>query len=155
MSWPKGKKNPAMSKRMTGKNNPMKRPEVRAKVTGINVVQDKEYYHKYYKDNKARYQKRQEVWNKAHPEKRKESWQKVHYKKYYNLTLTQIDEMLIAQEYRCLICGQSLNKWEMDHDHITGKVRGILCYNCNNGLGKFKDSIELLKKAIEYLGRDI
>jgi protein-arginine kinase activator protein McsA len=59
-----------------------------------------------------------------------------------------------AQNNRCYICNsgpannQSLH---VDHDHITGKVRKLLCNNCNNGIGKLKDSIEILNKAIKYL----
>jgi hypothetical protein len=39
----------------------------------------------------------------------------------------------------------------VDHDHITGKVRGLLCNDCNLGIGHFKDNIEKLKLAIKYL----
>ena len=42
-------------------------------------------------------------------------------------------------------------KMAIDHDHATGKVRGLICYNCNIGLGHFKDSIDTLERAIEYL----
>jgi hypothetical protein len=56
----------------------------------------------------------------------------------------------------CKICGKpetAINKKYLciDHDHGTLKVRGLLCDNCNKGLGCFKDDIEALKKAIEYL----
>jgi hypothetical protein len=39
----------------------------------------------------------------------------------------------------------------VDHCHVTGKIRGILCYNCNMGLGYFKEDIEIMKLALEYL----
>jgi len=39
----------------------------------------------------------------------------------------------------------------IDHDHTTGEVRGLLCSNCNNGLGRFMDNVEFLLKAIKYL----
>lgn len=41
------------------------------------------------------------------------------------------------------------------HCHKTGKVRGLLCFNCNTGIGKLKDDIELLKRAVEYLERNL
>jgi len=54
----------------------------------------------------------------------------------------------------CQICGQSPRENKtlcIDHCHTSGKVRGILCDPCNTALGKFKDNITILKKAIEYL----
>lgn len=58
---------------------------------------------------------------------------------------------LLVADPICAICGRSGGKHEVDHDHKTGKVRGILCSRCNNGLGQFLDNITLLKKAITYL----
>ena len=78
------------------------------------------------------------------------------------LTDEQVKE-LKKQEY-CDICGgkemagsrnnRHVNKiyhLVMDHDHETGKFRGMLCHHCNRGLGNFKDKIENLEKAIKYL----
>jgi len=80
-------------------------------------------------------------------------------KSTYGLTLSQYETMLRAQNACCAICGKpevrvrmerrtSLN---VDHDHTTGKVRALLCYNCNSGLGHFKDSPNLLWRAAAYL----
>ena len=74
--------------------------------------------------------------------------------KLYRLTIEEFDRMLIAQSGRCLICGwgmTALNEPCVDHDHETGRIRGLLCATCNGGLGQFFDSVELLAKAIEYL----
>lgn len=64
-------------------------------------------------------------------------------------------EILNKQDGRCAICGanQAVSKraFNMDHNHKTGKVRGVLCASCNNGLGLFKDDPVLLLKAAEYL----
>ncbi len=62
--------------------------------------------------------------------------------------------MLVEQNNQCYICksGPSKNQsLHVDHDHKTGKVRKLLCNNCNNGMGKLKDSVELLQKVIDYL----
>jgi len=66
--------------------------------------------------------------------------------------------MLEEQEHKCAICSTSdadLDKLlSVDHCHTTGKVRGLLCNNCNLALGNFKDKIENLKSAINYLKQE-
>lgn len=81
---------------------------------------------------------------------------KSYYKTLYGLTQEQMDQMLSRQGGGCAICGATT--WTgkhpvpvVDHDHATGKVRGMLCSECNQGLGKFKDDIAVMEKAIEYL----
>ena len=61
--------------------------------------------------------------------------------------------MLIEQEKRCVICKRNVIL-RVDHCHTTGKVRGLLCHNCNTGLGQFKDNIDNLKMAIKYLEKN-
>ena len=58
----------------------------------------------------------------------------------------------------CQICKVDLTKFKrgdtvqcIDHDHKTGRIRGVLCGRCNKGLGHFKDSLEILREAIKYL----
>ena len=67
-------------------------------------------------------------------------------------------KMLADQEGRCALCGdkecQSGKRFAVDHCHTTGSVRGLLCYNCNTGLGKFKDKPDILRKAADYLERN-
>lgn len=59
----------------------------------------------------------------------------------------------------CQICGKSevefARELSVDHCHETGAIRGLLCINCNVGLGHFKDSPELLQAAIDYLARSL
>jgi hypothetical protein len=76
-------------------------------------------------------------------------------KERYGLTPEQVDDLAAAG---CAICTTQV--WNgrharphVDHDHETGKVRGILCSECNTGLGKFKDNPELLRAALRYLER--
>lgn len=74
----------------------------------------------------------------------------------YGLSLDELTTLL-AQHERCAICG--MDDWgppgplgpQVDHDHATGKVRGVLCLNCNNGLGRFGDDPVRLRAAIAYL----
>ncbi len=85
--------------------------------------------------------------------KKKVSDRKSHLKRKYGLTLEEFDEMLAAQGGRCAICGKP-DPDNVDHDHVTGRVRGILCWNCNVGVGQFEDDIERLIAATSYLDRD-
>jgi DNA-directed RNA polymerase subunit RPC12/RpoP len=76
-----------------------------------------------------------------------------HLKTKYRLTLDDYNALLIRQGYVCAICGQDDNGRELsvDHCHSTNKVRGLLCHNCNVGIGHFKDNQNLLLLAIDYL----
>ncbi len=69
----------------------------------------------------------------------------------YSLSEDSFRDMQDAQRGCCKICGSSLEKPQVDHNHKTGAVRGLLCSHCNIGLGQFKDDEESLKRAIIYL----
>jgi Recombination endonuclease VII len=73
-----------------------------------------------------------------------------HLKKTYNLDLKTFNSLVESQNNRCKICKQEKELY-VDHDHITGKIRGLLCCHCNNGLGNFKDNREFLLNAYNYL----
>lgn len=75
-------------------------------------------------------------------------------KNRYGLTLKQVEKMKLAQHNLCAICLEEPNIWHIDHDHSTNKVRGMLCGPCNMALGLFKDDINNMQKAIEYLNGD-
>lgn len=80
-------------------------------------------------------------------------------RKNYNMTLDEYQEIFKKQRGLCAICGSegfaiARNQRQMiviDHCHASGAVRGLLCHNCNRALGLFKDSVENLKNAIQYL----
>lgn len=84
-------------------------------------------------------------------------YKKEHIRDRYNMSLDEYQSMLDCQDGKCKLCGLILDsstkalKPHIDHCHKTGDIRGMLCHNCNAGLGHFKDSIELLNKAEEYL----
>lgn len=72
----------------------------------------------------------------------------------YGLTVEEFDKLLIEQLGRCVICSRPMvghKEPHVDHDHVTGKVRGLLCKSCNLILGCADDSDEVLLRAIVYL----
>jgi len=70
----------------------------------------------------------------------------------HGLSDDEFTALLDAQDGMCAICGGTGRKrLAIDHDHDTGDVRGLLCSQCNLGLGNFKDSPKVLRKAIKYL----
>ena len=75
---------------------------------------------------------------------------------HYGITLEEKREMIAEQKGLCAICARELVKklTHVDHCHKTGVIRGILCNNCNTGIGMLKDDPKLLRAAIEYLTED-
>lgn len=77
-------------------------------------------------------------------------------KKQYNLTPEEYEILLKEQNYGCAICGLTSKrsgkhmKLAVDHDHDTGKIRGLLCDSCNRGIGYLKN-LSNLRKSIFYL----
>lgn len=97
-------------------------------------------------------------YRKDNPEKAKASAHAAHLKKTYQIDINQYNDMLIKQNNGCAICGaktktHKCSKLTVDHCHTTNIIRGLLCHNCNAGLGNFSDNIGLLEKAIGYLRR--
>lgn len=74
-------------------------------------------------------------------------------KKTYGISQAQYIRLKEKQGNRCGICGKVYRRknYRVDHDHKTGKVRGLLCDKCNKGLGWFGDSVSGIKKAYDYL----
>lgn len=79
-----------------------------------------------------------------------------HLMRSYGITLKQFNDLSSAQKHRCAICRRKPvekpgERLHVDHDHVTSRVRGLLCGQCNRSLGGFMDDQELLRRAIEYL----
>lgn len=66
--------------------------------------------------------------------------------------LVEWDRLYREQGGLCAF-GHAAKTLHVDHSHKTGKVRGLLCYNCNNGIGRLKDDVSVLEKAIAYLNK--
>jgi hypothetical protein len=82
-----------------------------------------------------------------------EAYRKTKLKHRYGLTFEQHQEMFEKQGGKCALCAER-TAVDVDHDHDTGAVRGLLCRACNLGLGMFKDAVEGLQQAIDYLQRN-
>lgn len=80
------------------------------------------------------------------------------FRRIYGITIDEYDQMLADQDGRCAICREpsSWNRREgdvlpIDHDHATGKVRGLLCHPCNQALGLMRDNPGRLRAAADYI----
>jgi len=114
-----------------------------------NLEKCREYYRQYRKENPEKIKEYRNQWRKNNPIKVIQQTIKK-----YNLSYKTWSEMLENQNGKCRICGKVfsvLTQSCIDHDHKTGKVRGLLCFKCNFGLGNFKDDPELMARAIKYL----
>lgn len=75
----------------------------------------------------------------------------------YGITIEEKQQMIADQNNCCAICKNPFTDTKnthVDHCHATSVIRGILCNNCNHGLGKFKDSTKILEQAKQYLGQN-
>ena len=91
----------------------------------------------YHKDNKAKVTKRQLI---------------SHRRRLYGLNEEEYNNMILSQNNLCAICNKPSDKTlHIDHDHATGMVRGLLCHNCNTGIGMLQEDLIILNRAIEYL----
>jgi len=127
-------------------------------------------------ENQAKQAERMKLWREANTDRIKEyqeqwrlenaesvaAYRKQYYAHYrtgkYGITLDEFFVLYIEQCGLCKICGTEIgltsadgNVAHIDHNHDTGKVRGLLCMSCNQGLGLFKDNPVFLDRAIEYL----
>ncbi len=115
--------------------------------------------------NIAKYPSRQKAWaekNKEHVQAKGRAYylekvdhiRNIQLQRQFGITLAVYNLMLQEQNYGCAICGApnaGPKTFSVDHDHTTGKVRGLLCRGCNVGIGNLKDDPALLEKAIEYI----
>ena len=72
-----------------------------------------------------------------------------HLRRRYGLTSAEVNAMIEAQGGTCAVCTGPAQ--HVDHDHATGEVRGILCFNCNQALGNARDDVQVLRGLARYL----
>ena len=110
----------------------------------------------YYQEKKDWILSKQRKYTKENPDKRKSAMLKYE----YGITLDDYNKMFNAQEGKCAICKKHQNELKktlcVDHDHKTGKVRGLLCGRCNAGLGYYeKSDIKEFEKYLKKYRKDV
>jgi len=120
-----------------------KQKEWRAK----NKEKFREYQNKSRKKNQQKYTEKNKLWRKNNPDKYRSHC----LKQKHGITLEIYKKMQLEQNNKCFICQKENYHLYVDHCHISNKIRGLLCNNCNIALGLFYDSQDSLQRAIEYL----
>lgn len=109
-------------------------------------------YNKIYMENNPDYYKE---YAKEYRKTHLDNYKEYGLRQRFGINLEIYNEMFQLQNGCCAICGKHQSEFKsalaVDHDHKTGKIRGLLCINCNTGLGRFYDSSDLLRTAIDYL----
>jgi hypothetical protein len=107
----------------------------------------------------AAYRAYQAEWKKQHPDRvagYRQARKADAIERTYGISMADYNAMFAEQEGRCVICGRHQSAFRrslcVDHDHVTGEVRGLLCTNCNALLGHCRDDVEVLLAAIQYIG---
>lgn len=142
----------------------------------MSKISDKLYYEK----NKERISARNKLWKQNNLDKVKEHRRVTYYNnqekvlekcrqyrsslsperklkiklRQYGLSVEEFLEIIDKQENKCAICGEKPKhnrKLAIDHNHITGQVRGLLCFKCNSSIGLLNEDVVILNKIIEYL----
>lgn len=118
-------------------------------------LEDKQKWHSKNKDKVAAYGKAYRIEN---IEQVKLANRNSKLKKTFGITIEEFNKILESQNNVCAIChvekSMGRGTFHVDHDHSTGLIRGLLCSKCNLLLGKAKDSVEILQKAITYLNEN-
>lgn len=115
----------------------------------------RQYQRWHYQQNKETYAKKHKEWYQENKEEHKVNTRGKHRKRRYGVSQERFDQMLQEQQHTCAICGTVMGQEAcVDHDHTTGRVRGLLCKTCNAGLGLFHDNWQIISSALNYLERN-
>lgn len=93
------------------------------------------------------------AWASRNPERLREHRRKAKLKAKYGITPDDFDHLFDAQSGACAICGVIGEPLCVDHSHITGAIRGLLCFPCNIAIGHMRDNPARLRSAADYLSK--
>lgn len=105
----------------------------------------------------ANHRKRDPDYKKRWRKKHRDRLRTEHIGYRYGISQEVYDCLLSEQNGKCALCGlvfdssENLKTPRVDHDHVTGKVRALLCHHCNAGLGQFKDNPDVMERAAAYV----
>lgn len=114
-------------------------------------VSNNSYHYYKNKNQDPEFRKQQSIKSRKIKKKYPEVYKNSELIRNYGITLEQYQQMIEQQNGLCGICNKVLFKPNVDHCHLTGKVRKLLCKSCNTLLGQAKDSVDILQNAISYL----
>jgi hypothetical protein len=119
-------------------------------------IKDKIRKHEAYKKNPEKFKLKNNTWAENNPDKNKNR----RLRRLYGITIEEYNQMLKEQNGVCAICSRAetskhqngkVKGLSVDHNHITGEIRQLLCSNCNLAIGLIGDNLSLAKKVINYL----
>jgi hypothetical protein len=128
----------------------LEKEKQRGKQKRKEVQQDpvrKEKRNKYYKEYTEKNKERVKKYQSRSPEQ----WKKINIARRYGITVEYYDSLLEKQNGLCAICLKKPNKIFVDHCHVSGIVRALLCNKCNSAIGLFHEDTEIINSAIQYL----
>jgi hypothetical protein len=132
-------------------HNKQKINEQKRKYYAANLEERRAYQRRYRKENPEKHIKAGRKYRETHPERMR--WNTL--KSKYGIQASEFQSMYDAQQGKCGICEEEVKHQDrsthLDHDHKTGKIRGILCENCNKMLGHARENPRILMAAVEYL----
>lgn len=121
-----------------------------------------EYSRQYRVKNPEKVARSSKMWKENNPGRTEHLNFKSHLKQTYGLTVEQYEQMVMAQGGKCAICGHppdpassiiKFRRLHVDHNHVTGKVRELLCHCCNAGIGHFEEDPSRLEAGAAYVRR--
>lgn len=127
---------------------------------------DREWKRRHRAENPGALTRQYQTWGQLNPDKLvayRKKWalenpvkvRDAGYRRNYGLTYEAVRQMWLAQESRCACCDAEIifphKSTHVDHCHVTGKVRGVVCHQCNAILGYARDSADTLRRAVAYL----
>jgi hypothetical protein len=94
------------------------------------------------------------AWKEANPDRTRDQYKNKNLMKLYGISLAEYNEMFEDQKGRCAICEEHYPVLCVDHCHVTGRVRKLLCSCCNASLGQLRENERIVENLLNYIRRE-